>query len=119
MAGFLLGALLVDRGQLVFIDEVDFAAEKGLDAVLFRLFEKASQPVEHPVVGDGERLHSQFLCSLAELVHTATTIQQTMVCMNVEVDEFGIFFWHRRSQSAGALEQGKQKLFTVSLANGL
>ena len=52
MAGFLLGAQLVDSGEFLFVDEVDFAAEQGLDTVFFCLLKEARQAVEHTVVSD-------------------------------------------------------------------
>jgi hypothetical protein len=63
--------------------------------MFFCLLEEASQSVEHPVVGDRERFHPEFRCTGTELICPATTIQQTVVCMDVQVDEFGIFSRHR------------------------
>ena len=94
VAGLLFGALLVHRGQLVLVNEVDLAAEERLDAVLLRLLEEAREPVEDAVVGDGERLHPQLRRPLAELIRPAAPVQQTVVSMDVEVDEFGIFGGH-------------------------
>ena len=66
--------------------------------MFFGLLEEAGQPVEHPVVGDRKRLHPQFRRAGTKLICPATTIQQTVVCMDVQVDEFGIFCRHRTTR---------------------
>ena len=53
----------------------------------FRLFKKAGEPVEHPVIGDREGFHAELAGPLAEPVGPAATVQQTVVRMDMEVDE--------------------------------
>ena len=60
MARFLFGALFIAIGELIFVNQINFAAEQWFDAVFFGLFEEARQSVEHPVVGDGEGFHAEF-----------------------------------------------------------
>ena len=60
VVGLLLGAQFVDRGELLFVDEIDFTTKQRLDAVLLGLLEKAGQAVEHAVVGNRQGLHSQL-----------------------------------------------------------
>ena len=90
----LLGAQFIDCGELLFVDEIDFTTEQRLNAVLLGLLEKAGQPVEHAVVGDRQRLHAELCRTRAELVRTRATIQQTVVSVDVKVDEFAVFFGH-------------------------
>ncbi len=92
--GFLLGAAFVAVGQLVLVDEVDLAAEEGLDAVFVGLFEEGGEAVEDAVVGDGEGLHAQFGGPLAEPVRACAPVQQAVVGVDVKVDEFGVFGGH-------------------------
>ena len=92
--GLLLGAQFVDRGELLLVNEIDFAAEQGLNPVLLGLLEKAGKSVEHAVVGDRERLHPELRGTRAELIRPRATIQQTVVSVDVEVDEFAVFFGH-------------------------
>ena len=94
MTGFLLGALFVDKGEFVFIDEVDFATEEWFDAVLFGLFEKTGQAIEDTVVGNREGFHAEFGGAGAEFICAGASVEQAVVRMDVEVDEFRIFGQH-------------------------
>ena len=46
------------------------------------------------MVGDRERLHSELSGPAAKPVYSRTSVQKTVVSMNVEVDEFAVFFGH-------------------------
>ena len=94
MVGFLGGALFLGLAELVFKDEVDLAAEKGLDVVFFGLFEEIGEAVEDAVVGNGEGLHAEFGGSLAEAVGAGASVQQAMVRVDVQMNEFSVFLWH-------------------------
>ena len=83
VAGLLLGAQLIDFGKFFFVNEINFTAEQGFNAVFFGLFEEAGQAVEDTVVGDGQGLHAQFCGARAKSIYAGTTIQQTVVSMDV------------------------------------
>ncbi len=56
--------------------DIDLAADDGLDAPLARLPVEVHGPIEHPVVGDGQRAELQLMRPFHQTVQTARPIEQ-------------------------------------------
>lgn len=68
-------------------DEVEFAANQGLDALGLGLVVELDRAKEIAVVGDGQRAHSQFGGPVHQPVDSAAAVEQAVVRVDVEMDE--------------------------------
>jgi len=59
------------------------------------------------MIGDRKRFHTELGRAFAEPIRPAATIQKTVICMDVKVDEFGIFFGHQRIEIEVNRSRGK------------
>ena len=66
---------------------IDLTADDWLDARLFGRLVKLHTAVHHTVVGAGNGSLATLLHPIHQLVNAAGTIQQTVFCMDMEVDE--------------------------------
>lgn len=66
---------------------IDLTADDWLDARLFGRLVKLHTAVHHTVVGAGNGSLTALLHPIHQLVNAAGTVQQTVFCMDMEVDE--------------------------------
>ena len=66
---------------------IDLTADDWLDARLFGRLVKLHTAVHHTVVGAGNGSLAALLHPIHQLVNAAGTVQQTVFCMDMEVDE--------------------------------
>ena len=111
-------ALAVLVGAAVFLetgglDEVEFTADERLDALGLGLVVKLYRAVEIAVVGESERLHAQLRGAVHEPVYPARTVEQTVVGVDVEVDEILVGGRHGGTLGNGngvAAQEGKKAI---------
>lgn len=94
MVGFLVFSSFALGREGGLVNKIDFTAEEGFDSVFLGLFEKAGKTVKDAVIGDGKGLHAHFCGAGAKAVDSRTSVQKAVIGMDVEVDEFAVFFWH-------------------------
>lgn len=75
-------------GHFVVVDEVDFAADEGFDVVGFGGFVEVDGAEEVAVVGEGKGWHAELVGPVAEGVEAAAAIEEAVVGVDVEVDEW-------------------------------
>ena len=79
---------------IVFLADVKFAADDGLDVILVRRVYEVHSAEDIPVVGHGHGGHAKFFNALTKFFDVAGAVQQGIIGMEVQVDELG-----HRSQS--------------------
>ena len=74
--------------MVVVLRDIDLAAQDGLDArMLFCTVEELLDAVHVPVVGDGHGIHSKFFHPVKKFLDGRKTVQDGILCMNVEMYE--------------------------------
>ena len=66
---------------------IDFAPDDGLDTRLFCRLIKLHTAVHHAVVGAGNGGLSALFYAIHQLVNAAGTIQQAVLCVDVQMDK--------------------------------
>ena len=71
---------------------IDLTADDGLDTCLFCSLVKLHTAVHNAVVGAGNSSLTALFYAVHQLVNAAGTIQQTVFCMNMQVDKVSPLF---------------------------
>jgi hypothetical protein len=74
---------------IVFLTDVEFATDDGLDAILIRGSDEFDGSKNISVVGHGHGGHAHFFYALAKFFDIAGAIQKGVIGMQVQVDELG------------------------------
>ena len=85
IAGHILAPAAREAGPL---GDIDLDADDRLDTGFPGLLEKFYRPVHVAVIGQRQRLHSHFFRFVHEPVDFRQTVQQGIVRVGVEMDEF-------------------------------
>jgi hypothetical protein len=78
------------------LHEIEFAADERLDALRLRVVIELDGAVKIAVVGEGEGAHSKFRRPVHEPVNPARAVEQTVVGVDVEMDEIFVSSGHRK-----------------------
>ena len=78
-----------DDVVIVFLADIEFAADDGLDAVLVGRVYEMHCTENISVVGHGDGGHAKFSDTLAKLIDIAGAIEQRVIGMQVQVNELG------------------------------
>jgi hypothetical protein len=89
------------------LDEVEFAADEGLDAGVLGGLVELDRAVEIAMVGQRERGHAEFLGAAHETIDPAGAIEQAVVGVDVEVDEISGSRHALMKESVRASSQGE------------
>ena len=69
--------------------DVSLNPKNRLDAKSIRFFLKLSRPIQVPVVGHRNRVHSQVFHLIKQSVHAIAAVKKGILRMKVQVREFG------------------------------
>ena len=65
--------------------KINLAADDGMDALCLCLFVEPDSTIHNTVIGDGDRIHPQFLCAAYELLDPTRAVQQTVFGMHMQM----------------------------------
>jgi hypothetical protein len=66
---------------------VQLAADNRFNPILLGMLIEINGPKNIAMVSHGHRLHLVFLCFLEKIIETNSSIEEAVLCMNVQVDE--------------------------------
>ena len=89
------------------LGEIQFTTDEGLDPFGFRLIVELDRAVQIAVVGERHRAHPELGCALDQPVNPAATVEQTVVRVNMKVDEIFVGGRQGPKASRGAM-RGKR-----------
>src|ERR1035441_5448521 len=98
-----VGVALGCGAVIVFLADVEFAADDGLHAGVLRRVDKVDRAKDVAVVGHSHGGHSKFFYSLAEFLDVTGAVEHGIVDVEVQVDELGHGF------GRGSLPQSRQR----------
>ena len=83
--------------MVLFLADVELAAQDRMNAVAFRRFEKMDRAINVAVVGNGDRFLADVRDALDQLFDIAGAVEQGVIGVEVQVGEFrhGLFFYFR------------------------
>ena len=74
---------------VVFLADVEFASDDGLDTCFMGRIDEVHGAKNIPVVGHRHRGHAEFFDAMDQFFDVAGAVEQGVVAMQVQVDEFG------------------------------
>ena len=95
---------------LVIVDQVNLAPDERLDSGLLASPIEINRPKEVTVVRHGQGWHVQLLTALHVAIDPGAAIQQRIVCMTMQMDEW--LFLNRRHRIEDFKKPRKGKVFS-------
>ncbi len=74
---------------IVFLADVEFAADDGFDVILVRRIYEMHRAENISVIGHGDGGHAEFFDALAKFFDVASAVEQRIIGVEVQVDELG------------------------------
>jgi hypothetical protein len=74
---------------VLFLTDIEFAPEDGLDSVLFRRIKEVHRAKDVAVVGHGNSGLTQRLDVLDQLLYVTSAVQQRVIGMQMKMGELG------------------------------
>ena len=74
--------------MIVFLADVEFAAEDGLNALLFRRIEEMHRTINIAMISDSHRLLANRFDALDQLFYITGAVQEGIIRMQMQVGKF-------------------------------